>query len=165
MVTCNHRLSVVCCRWTSLPVPNMLLCQSRHIQTEATHADSHRGKALCLWHLQCQVCPSLSGYLLDWGWLCFFPSQLAVTGTVQGQCGRDVGLRQSVCQFSKPKIQTQKGPNRCLFIVTWTDSMQTNLGKSSLSSHKMTFKQQINGQKWWKMEEKDLFSFYSLFDA
>lgn len=76
----------------------MLLCQSRHIQTETTHADSHRGKALCLWHLQCQVCPSLSELLLDWGWLCFFPSRFAVMGTVQVQCGRDLGLHQSVSQ-------------------------------------------------------------------
>ena len=39
--------------------------------------------------------------------------------------------------------------------------------KSPLSSHKTTLKQQINGQKQWKMKEKDLFwlSFYSLFGA
>ena len=41
-------------------------------------------------------------------------------------------------------------------------------GKSPLSCHKMTLKQQINGQKHRKIKEKDIafwFSFYSLFGA
>ena len=42
-------------------------------------------------------------------------------------------------------IQTQKGSNERLFILTRTHSMQKCLGKSLLSSsHKMTLKQQIN---------------------
>ena len=43
-------------------------------------------------------------------------------------------------------------------------------GKTPLSSHKMTLKdkevkQQINGQKRWKMKEKDLSSFGLVFTA
>ena len=38
-------------------------------------------------------------------------------------------------------------------------------GKSPLSCHKMTLKQQINGQKQWKMKEKDLSCFGWVFTA
>ena len=50
------------------------------------------------------------------------------------------------------KIQTQKGSNKRLFILTQTHSMQI-LGEIPLSSNKTTLKQQINGQK---MKGKDL---------
>jgi len=61
--------------------------------------------------------------------------------------------------------QTEKGSNECLFILTWTHSMHI-LGKSPLSSHKVTLKQ-TNSQKQWKMKELILFGFslYSLFGA
>ena len=60
-------------------------------------------------------------------------------------------------------IQTQKGWKEHLFQNGHTVCKFS--GKSPSSSHKMTLKQQINGQKWRKMKEKDLFwfSFCSLF--
>ena len=60
-------------------------------------------------------------------------------------------------------LQTQKGSNGRLFILTRTHSISANSvsGKSPLSSHKTT--QQINGQKRWKMKEKDLSCFCLVF--
>ena len=43
------------------------------------------------------------------------------------------------------KIQTQKGSNKRLFILRRTHTIWTFSGKSLLSSHKTTLKQQING--------------------
>ena len=57
------------------------------------------------------------------------------------------------------KIQTQKGSNERLFILTRTHIIKFS-GKSPLSSHKRTIKQQINGQKRRKMKEKDLLKTY-----
>ena len=51
------------------------------------------------------------------------------------------------------EIQTQKGSNERLFILTRTHSMKFSW-KPPLSSHKTTLKQQINGQKRWKIREK-----------
>ena len=51
------------------------------------------------------------------------------------------------------EIQTQKGSNERLFILTRTHNIHI-FGKTPLSSHKTTLKQQINGQKRWKMREK-----------
>ena len=47
--------------------------------------------------------------------------------------------------LTKPKVQTTHGRTVCTFF-----------GKSPLSSHKTTLKQQINGQKRLKMKEKDI---------
>ena len=55
-------------------------------------------------------------------------------------------------------IQTLKGSNERLFILTRTHSINIS-EKSPLSKHKRTLKQQINDQKRWKMKEKDFFSF------
>ena len=65
--------------------------------------------------------------------------------------------------------QTQKGSNERLFILTRTHGMQI-FGKSPLSSHKTTLKQQINGPKKNKKNERKRlisfgFSLYSLFGA
>ena len=46
-----------------------------------------------------------------------------------------------------------------------TDTVCTFSGKCPLSSHKTTLKQQINGQKRWKMKEKDLSRFVLVFTA
>ena len=58
---------------------------------------------------------------------------------------------------------TQKGSNEHLFILTIT--VCKFLGKSPLSSHRMTLKQQINGRKRWKMKAKDLTCFGWVFTA
>ena len=79
------------------------------------------------------------------------------------QCCRRclVGTRHNSCMRTLPeeqKIQTQKGSNKCLFILTWKHSMQI-FRESPLSSHKTTLKQQINSYKQSKMREKKLIFF------
>jgi len=51
------------------------------------------------------------------------------------------------------EIQTQKGSNERLFILTRTHNIHI-FRETLLSSHKTTLKRQINGQKQWKMREK-----------
>ena len=69
------------------------------------------------------------------------------------------GLDSWVLLSSHWKVQT----NACLFYHRHTVCKFS--GKSPLSSHKMTLKQQINGQKQWKMKAKDLSCFGWVFTA
>ena len=64
----------------------------------------------------------------------------------------------------KTFIQTQKGSSEHLFILTRTHSMHS-LGEIPLSSHKTTFKQQINGPKTMKNERKRLILFWFSFSV
>ena len=104
--------------------------------------------------LSLPVCLSVSfRWLMMWcTWLCARRYCLKLLNTLDllrrkpfGDNAEDGWQRRwRVLNYSH-ETQTQKGSNKRLFILTRTHSMQKCSGKSPLSSHKTTLKQQKNG--------------------